>query len=87
MFLLESQTLPMVYLGISTVMCIIGFQSPWILIQFGWFVSWVYLRFYKKNTSELGGTSYGDRSDTFSLLSWFPPFVQYVLVHLVFGFC
>jgi len=70
------KTLPMAYLGLSTFMCIIGFQSPWILIQFGWFVSWIYLRFYKKHASEMGGTTYGDRSETFSLLSWFPPFVH-----------
>ncbi|KAL0579448.1 hypothetical protein V5O48_002554 [Marasmius crinis-equi] len=71
----------MVYLGISTVFTILGFQCPWIIIQFGWFVSWIYLRFYKKNTNDtVGGMdTYGDRSETFSLLSWFPPFVHPVL--------
>lgn len=70
----------MAYTGLSTVMCIIGFQCPWIIIQFGWFVSWIYLRFYKKNTGDVTGgiVTYGDRSETFSLLSWFPPLVQYV---------
>lgn len=74
------QNLPMAYLTLSTVMCIIGFQCPWIIIQFGWFVSWIYLRFYKKNTGDVTGgiVTYGDRSETFSLLSWFPPLVQYV---------
>ena len=72
------QGLPMAYLTLSTVLCIVGYQCPWVLIQFGWFVSWVYLRFYKKNPGEsLGGQdTYGDRSETFSLVSWFPPFMQ-----------
>ena len=71
------QTLPMAYLGLSTVLCLIGFQCPWIVIQFGWLVSWVWLRFYKKNVDSMGGTpTYGDRSETFALVAWFPPFVQ-----------
>ncbi|KAJ7705996.1 eukaryotic integral membrane protein-domain-containing protein [Mycena rosella] len=74
------KTLPMAYLTISTVMTFLGFQCPWIIIQFGWFVGWIYLRFYKKNTGDsTGGDSYGDRSETFSLISWFPPFVHYPL--------
>ncbi|THV07541.1 DUF1751-domain-containing protein [Dendrothele bispora CBS 962.96] len=75
------KTLPMAYLTLSTVMCIVGFQCPWIIIQFGWFVSWVYLRFYKKNTHDVVGgmDTYGDRSETFSLTSWFPPFTHPVL--------
>ncbi|KAG5735665.1 Transmembrane protein 115 [Termitomyces sp. T112] len=78
------KTLPMAYLTLSTVLCIIGFQCPWIVIQFGWFVGWVYLRFYKKhNTDTLGGTvTYGDRSETFSLVSWFPPLLHKPLTHL-----
>lgn len=67
----------MAYVTVSTVMCIIGYPSPWIVIQFGWLVSWVWLRFYKKNTDAVGGSpSYGDRSETFTLVSWFPPFLQ-----------
>ncbi|KAJ6503352.1 eukaryotic integral membrane protein [Mycena vitilis] len=75
------KTLPMAYLTVSTVMTFVGFQCPWIIIQFGWFVGWIYLRFYKKNTGDsVGGIdSYGDRSETFSLISWFPPFVHYPL--------
>ncbi|KIL71680.1 hypothetical protein M378DRAFT_65232 [Amanita muscaria Koide BX008] len=78
------KTLPMAYLTISTVLCIFGFQCPWILIQFGWYVSWVYLRFYKKNPGETlgGGDTYGDRSETFSLISWFPPFLRHPLTIL-----
>lgn len=69
----------MAYLTLSTVLCLVGYQCPWIVIQFGWFVGWVYLRFYKKNTSDVGGAdTYGDRSETFSLISWFPPFAQSV---------
>ncbi|KAI0706116.1 eukaryotic integral membrane protein [Cytidiella melzeri] len=71
------KTLPMSYLTVSTVMCLVGFPCPWIVIQFGWLVSWVWLRFYKKNTETLGGGPvYGDRSETFSLVSWFPPLVH-----------
>jgi membrane-associated PAP2 superfamily phosphatase len=72
----------MAYLTLSTVLCILGLQCPWVVIQFGWFVGWVYLRFYKKNPGEsVGGMdTYGDRSDTFSLVSWFPPFMQYVFL-------
>ncbi|RDB28848.1 hypothetical protein Hypma_015796 [Hypsizygus marmoreus] len=72
------KTLPMAYLTVSTVLCFVGFQCPWIIIQFGWFVGWIYLRFYKKNaTDSVGGIdTYGDRSETFSLISWFPPFMH-----------
>ncbi|TFY69984.1 hypothetical protein EVJ58_g107 [Rhodofomes roseus] len=71
------KTLPMAYVTFSTVMCIIGFQCPWIVIQFGWLVSWVWLRFYKKNTGDLaGGPVYGDRSETFALVTWFPPLIH-----------
>lgn len=69
--------MPMAYVTVSTVMCLIGFQCPWIVIQFGWLVSWVWLRFYKKNTDPMGGApTYGDRSETFALVAWFPPFIQ-----------
>ena len=71
------QTLPMAYLTFSTIMVFIGFQCPYIVIQFGWFVSWIYLRFYKRNADIGTGTNtYGDRSETFALTSWFPPFLQ-----------
>ncbi|KAG6892359.1 hypothetical protein C0992_000792, partial [Termitomyces sp. T32_za158] len=78
----------MAYLTLSTVLCLVGFQCPWIVIQFGWFVGWIYLRFYKKNiTDTIGGTvTYGDRSETFSLVSWFPPFLQYAK-SLTAGLC
>lgn len=42
------------------------------ILQFGWIVSWAYLRFFKINE---GGVR-GDRSETFSLVSWFPPFMH-----------
>lgn len=71
------KSLPMAYVTFSTVMCIIGFQCPFIVIQFGWLASWVWLRFYKKNASDLAGVpQYGDRSETFALVTWFPPFIQ-----------
>ncbi|KAI0296257.1 eukaryotic integral membrane protein-domain-containing protein [Russula brevipes] len=72
------KTLPMAYVTLSTVMCILAFQCPFILVQFGWLVSWIWLRFYKKNTSDTlsGGPTYGDRSETFALVNSFPPFLH-----------
>ena len=68
------------YLTFSTIMTLLGFQCPFIIIQFGWFVSWVYLRFYKKNVGDIGGGDfYGDRSETFAFVNWFPPVAQYAL--------
>ncbi|KAB5591346.1 Transmembrane protein [Ceratobasidium theobromae] len=78
---LRVKTLPMAYVTYSNVMCILGYQAPFILIQFGWLVSWVWLRFYKRTVLEgsLGGvTTHGDRSETFAFVNWFPPFAQYV---------
>ena len=67
------QSLPMLYVTVSNVACLIGYQSPWILIQFGWIVAWFYLRFIKRN----GESDFrGDRSETFAFAGWFPPFVQ-----------
>jgi len=71
------KTLPMSYVTFSTVMCIIGFQCPFIVIQFGWLVSYIWLRFYKKNVGDLsGGPLYGDKSETFAFVTWFPPLIH-----------
>ncbi|KAI0082082.1 DUF1751-domain-containing protein, partial [Panus rudis PR-1116 ss-1] len=71
------KTLPMAYVTFSTVMCLLGFQCPYIVIQFGWLVSYIWLRFYKKNSETLGGgPAYGDRSETFAFVSWFPPLIH-----------
>src|SRR5260370_32992050 len=69
------QTLPMAYLTFSTVMCIIGIQCPFILIQFGWLVSWIWLPFYKKNSSDTcgGGPTDGERTGTLALVNSIPP--------------
>ncbi|KAG8740530.1 hypothetical protein FRC10_004180 [Ceratobasidium sp. 414] len=82
------KSLPMAYVTFSNIMCIIGYQAPFILIQFGWLVSWVWLRFYKRTVLEgsLGGvTTHGDRSETFAFVSWFPPFAQYVPISIHFA--
>lgn len=69
----------MIYVTVSNVFCILGWFSPWFLIQLGWLISWGYLRFYKRTTDALSGMStYGDRSETFAFVQWFPPVVQYV---------
>lgn len=68
--------LPMLYVTVSNIACIIGYQSPWILIQFGWLVSWIYLRFYKRTGGDIigqGQATWGDRSETFAFVTWFPP--------------
>ncbi|KAK4052530.1 hypothetical protein OIO90_004297 [Microbotryomycetes sp. JL221] len=85
LFKMRVKSLPMLYVTVSNIACLIGYQSPWILIQFGWLVSWFYLRFIKINE---GGEFRGDRSETFAFASWFPPFAQkYVakLSNFVFG--
>ena len=67
----------MAYVTLSTIMVLVGYQSQWINIQWGWLVSWLYLRFYKKNKGDtIVGDSYGDRSETFAFVQWFPPFIQ-----------
>ncbi|KAI0275018.1 hypothetical protein BC834DRAFT_850692 [Gloeopeniophorella convolvens] len=53
--LIAVQTLPMAYVTLST--------CPFIVIQFGWLVSW-------------WRTTYGDRSETFALVNSFPPFMH-----------
>ncbi|GAA6059802.1 hypothetical protein JCM10212_003697 [Sporobolomyces blumeae] len=73
------KSLPMLYVTFSNVACLLGYQSPYILIQFGWLVSWLYLRFYKRTE---GSDFRGDRSDTFAFASWFPPFIQKYVVLL-----
>lgn len=74
------------YVTFSTVLCILGFQSPFILIQFGWLISWIYLRFYKRTSSEVPGgvETYGDRSEAFAFVHWFPSFLQWVTPILSF---
>lgn len=57
-----SQQLPMLYVLVSNIACVIGYQSPYLLIQLGWLVSWFYLRFIKWSE---GGEFRGDRSETF----------------------
>jgi len=78
MLKMRVKQIPMLYVGFSNVMCVVGFQSPYILIQWGWLVAWFYLRFYKKTTIEgaLITETWGDRSETFAFVNWFPPFVH-----------
>ena len=73
MLKLRVKQIPMLYVTFSNIMVLIGYQSPFILIQFGWLTAWFYLRFLKQNE---GMDFRGDRSETFAFASWFPPFVQ-----------
>lgn len=71
--------LPMGYVTLSTVFCLLGVQAPFLLIQLGWLVSWAYLRFYKRTSGETPGAieTYGDRSEAFAFVHWFPPFLHF----------
>ena len=75
---LRIRDLTMAFVTFSNVMCILGWPSPFILIQFGWLSAFFYLRFYQHNEST-GGR--GDRSDGFAAIHWFPP-----LLHRPVGF-
>ncbi|KAJ9122452.1 hypothetical protein QFC22_001877 [Naganishia vaughanmartiniae] len=67
------KNLPGIYLLVSNVLTIVLGQNPYIIIQFGFFVSWVYLRFFKLSEN---GEFRGDRSETFAFVNWFPPLVR-----------
>jgi hypothetical protein len=62
---------------VSNVLTIVLGQNPYIIIQFGFFTAWVYLRFFKLSEN---GEFRGDRSETFAFVNWFPPLVRYVTV-------
>ena len=63
-----ARSLVMVYLAASNVLCVLGRMAPYILIQFGWLVAYIYLRIYQRHESGCG-----DTSDTFAFETWFPP--------------
>ncbi|AAW43349.1 hypothetical protein CNBD0330 [Cryptococcus deneoformans B-3501A] len=71
---LRVKSLPGIHLLISNVLVILLGPSPFMLIQFGFFVAWVYLRFFKPSPD--GGLFRGDRSETFAFQYWFPPVVR-----------
>jgi hypothetical protein len=71
-FKVRVRDLPMAYVTFSNVICVLGYPSPFILIQFGWLIGWGYLRFFQIHD---GGVR-GDRSETFNLVQWFPPFMH-----------
>lgn len=68
------QTLPGIYLLVSNVLVFLFGPSPYMLVQFGFFVAWVYLRFFKLSES---GDFRGDRNETFAFQYWFPPPIRY----------
>ncbi|UZJ51009.1 hypothetical protein CBS101457_000329 [Exobasidium rhododendri] len=72
LFKVRVRDLPMMYVTFSNIICVLGYPSPFILIQFGWLIGWGYLRFFQIHD---GGVR-GDRSETFSLVQWFPPFMH-----------
>lgn len=67
------QTLPGIYLLVSNVLVLLLGPSPYMLVQFGFFVAWAYLRFFKLSEN---GDIRGDRSETFAFQYWFPPPVR-----------
>ncbi|WVQ80619.1 hypothetical protein IAT38_002724 [Cryptococcus sp. DSM 104549] len=72
-FKVRVKTLPGIHLLISNVLVILIGPSPYMLIQFGFFVAWAYLRFFKLSEN---GEIRGDRSETFAFQYWFPPPVR-----------
>ncbi|KAL7417415.1 eukaryotic integral membrane protein-domain-containing protein [Mrakia frigida] len=81
--------LPGIYLLVSNVLTILIAQNPYIIIQFGFFTGWVYLRFVKIQEGA-GGEFRGDRSETFAFTSWFPPIAHKpigALGNAVFNLC
>ena len=63
-----ARTLAIAYLVLSNVLCVLGRPAPFILIQFGWLVAYIYLRIYQPHES-----GRGDCSDAFAFETWFPP--------------
>lgn len=49
-----------------------------MLVQFGFFVAWVYLRFFKLSEN---GDFRGDRSETFAFQYWFPPPIRFAALN------
>ncbi|PVU86246.1 hypothetical protein BB561_006770 [Smittium simulii] len=78
MFGFRINSLPVVFSMVaSPFLMIFGKTSSSVLLTFGIFVSWIYLRFYKRN-----GDIRGDLSEAFSFSSFFPeslqPIVKYI---------
>ncbi|CAG8580378.1 801_t:CDS:2, partial [Dentiscutata erythropus] len=46
-------------------------QSQFLFVIYGWLISWTYIRFFKMQDGLRG-----DRSETFSMASFFPEFIQ-----------
>ncbi|CAI2163528.1 5325_t:CDS:2 [Funneliformis geosporum] len=67
--------LPSLFVSISFA-CFLLFESQtqFLLVFYGSFISWVYLRFFKYQDGLIG-----DRSETFSMASFFPEFIQPVV--------
>ncbi|CAD6571152.1 MAG: hypothetical protein TREMPRED_000180 [Tremellales sp. Tagirdzhanova-0007] len=70
---LRVKTLPGIYLLLSNVLVLLFGSSPYMLVQFGFYVAWAYLRFFKASEN---GEFRGDRSETFAFQYWFPPPVR-----------
>jgi membrane associated rhomboid family serine protease len=60
---------------ITSIICLIFFKAIvfYNLVNIGWVIAWIYLRFFQFH-DESG--LYGDRSDTFALVTFFPPFLR-----------
>lgn len=78
---------PGIFLTVNQIISIItGSELPTTLATAGFFLAWVYLRFFKTTLPEIGGTTgaalKGDASETFALAHFFPEFIQPPIAYL-----
>jgi len=82
---------PSIFLAANTISgLVIGTDTTLVLGWAGFFTSWIYLRFYKKQsdlsgTSTGGSTSRGDASETFAFAYFWPDVVQPPIARMADG--
>lgn len=69
-----AQNIPFFQFVVGIVVLLVDGEYPWLLSQLGFYVSWLYLRFYqKRQVNTISSAEFiGDSSDSFALEMWFP---------------